>query len=121
MKDEYKKLLLERYPTVIYEQTILDVKDGWFNLINLLCDNISTHCTIENKHCEILKINKVDARSHIEHSSTDDYIKGVISLGEVLMDNSCEKCGSPGKPINVRGTSLIACHKCEDRFFVPIL
>ena len=64
MRDELDKMLCERYPKMFVnryadmKETAMcwgfDIGDGWFNIIDHLCNNIQSHIDWRNSQRELL-------------------------------------------------------------------
>lgn len=114
MREELDKALCEKYPLIFKNRHEPMTKtamcwgfecgDGWYDLIDNLCNNIQHHINWQNNFQEE-KMEQVVAfqvkekfgglRFYVDGG--DDYIHGMISLAESLSHRICEECGNKGK------------------------
>lgn len=114
MREDLDKKLCEKYPLIFKNRHESMTKtamcwgfecgDGWYDLIDVLCNNIQHHVDWYNKYQEE-KMEQVVAfqvkekygglRFYVDGG--DDYILGMISLAESLSHRICEECGAAGK------------------------
>lgn len=144
MREELQKQLYERWPEIFaqkdwsMQQTCMcwgiDCDDGWYNIIDNLCNRIQNHVENENWKIKYKKekgelpadapnypqIQAVQVkekygglRFYINHH--DDYLDGAISMAEAISLDTCEKCGSPGKP-NEEGWIVTLCTPCREEY-----
>ena len=98
--------------------------DGWFWLLDQLCDSIQNHIDSNNKWAkEDKRISQVIASQvkeklgglNFNYSGGDDYIEGMVSMAENMSYDICEFCGSTE---NVGQTSMpwiyTICKDCYD-------
>jgi hypothetical protein len=113
MRSELDKQLCEKYPKIFADrykpmtETAMcwgfDIGDGWYQIIDSLCDQIQHHIDWKNRDGE--KVVQVVATQVKEkfgglrfyHSGGDDTIYGMVSMAESWAANTCEVCGKPGK------------------------
>lgn len=121
MREDLDKALCEKYPLIFKNRHESMTKtamcwgfecgDGWYDLIDVLCNNIQHHINWQNNFQEE-KMEQVVAfqikekfgglRFYVDGG--DDYIHGMISLAESLSHRICEECGNKGK---VRGNGWV--------------
>ena len=76
--------------------------DGWFNIINQLCNNIQHHLNWKNKDGEVVHPVTVDqvkekfGTLRFYYTGGDEYISGLVSMAESMSGVTCESCGKPG-------------------------
>ena len=113
MRSELDKQLCEKYPKIFADrykpmtETAMcwgfDIGDGWYQIIDSLCDQIQHHIDWKNRDGE--KVVQVVATQVKEkfgglrfyHSGGDNTIYGMVSMAESWAANTCEVCGKPGK------------------------
>jgi hypothetical protein len=113
MKEELDKQLCEKYPKIFANRNGdltetcmywgLSVGDGWYDLIDTLCENIQSY--IDNNSSETRVIPQVVADQVKEKFGTlrfytsggDRLIDGMIWFAESMSSRICETCGKPGK------------------------
>lgn len=112
MREELDKQLCEKYPKIFADrhkpitETAMcwgfEHGDGWYELINRLCNNIQSYIDWQNRTEE--KVTQVVADQVKEkygtlrfyYSGGDDYIRGMVSMAESMSGVICEECGKPG-------------------------
>jgi len=152
MKAELQKKLFDKYPKIFVQKDLpmiqtcmcwgIDCGDGWYWLIDNLCDAIQRHCDSRNKGVRIR--NKVRTKGEEEYlkgtdpeeewqveatqvkekfgglrfyiNSGDDEIYGMISFAEHLSYKICEYCGTT-KNVKVRSDGWVRtlCNECEEK------
>ena len=113
MKEELDKQLCEKYPKIFVNRNGdmketcmywgLSVGDGWYDLIDTLCENIQSY--IDNNSSETRVIPQIVADQVKEKFGTlrfytsggDRLIDGMIWFAESMSSRICESCGKPGK------------------------
>jgi hypothetical protein len=136
---EYPKLFVNRHAPMT--ETCMcwgfECGDGWFNIINTLCDNIQSHIDWRNETRELLlkdnpynrpipdEIHQVVVDQVKEKYGTlrfyyhggDDKIAGMVRMAESMSAVTCEKCGNPGY-MSGGGWIVTLCEKHhEERMF----
>lgn len=127
MKKELDELLCQKYPKIFADRNKpmtetamcwgFDCDDGWFNILDKLCDNIQHYIDWRIRQREVLlksnqhtlkipdEVKQVVADQVKEkfgtlsfyYSGGDDYIRGLVSMAESMSGVTCEECGKPGK------------------------
>lgn len=131
MKNELDKKLCEKYPKIFADRNSpmtetamcwgFDCGDGWYNIIDQLCNNIQSHIDWRQKNREwsIKWNNENPAKARpvedlvpqvvatqvkekfgtlrFYYNGGDDTIFGMVSMAESMSAVTCEVCGSPGK------------------------
>jgi hypothetical protein len=131
-KDEY---LVKKYP-LIFRDRYENMKktamcwgfehdDGWFWLLDRLCDAIQDYININNKyrHTDDAMISQVVATQVKEKFGTlrfyyqggDETIHGMVRLAEQMSANICEECGSKENVGCTQGWYKVLCKKCYDK------
>jgi len=131
MKDELDRQLCEKYPKIFADRHApmmetamcwgFEHGDGWYQIIDSLCNNIQHHIDWNNKNFEkgyvqYKQVPQVVATQVKEKFGTlrfyyaggDDYISGLVSMAESWSAVACEECGSPGTQ-NSRGWIKTLC------------
>jgi hypothetical protein len=126
MKEELDKQLCEKYPNIFVNRhgdmrtTAMcwgfECGDGWYNIIDQLCNNIQHHIDWRNKQRKLLlennphnmnipdEVAQVVATQVKEKFGTlrfyyeggDDVIHGIVSMAESMSGVTCDICGNPG-------------------------
>ena len=96
--------------------------DGWFRLLDNLCDYITTMC--KNNGWRIPQAIQIKEKwgclrfytDAFEPESTDS-LEGAIMFTEFLSSVTCEKCGTADKvKLREAGWIHIYCDKCEKQY-----
>ena len=112
MKQELDEYLCKTYPKLFVNRNApmtetcmcwgFDCGDGWFNIINQLCNNIQHHLNWKNKDSEVVPQVVVDqvkekfGTLRFYYHGGDDYVRGLVSMAESMSGVTCEQCGKPG-------------------------
>lgn len=113
MSPDLENKLFERYPHIFRRGegfshiTHLEISDGWFNLIDVLCSTIQSH--IDNlryrsngpAEIDVVSIHATQVKEkwgglRFYVSGGDDFIWGAIANAENMSYRICEVCGKPG-------------------------
>lgn len=131
MKKELDSYLVEKYPKIFInrygdmKKTAMcwgfEHNDGWFWLLDQLCESIQEYIDTNNKYREKDKqISQVVATQVKEKYGTlnfyftggDDYINGMIRMSENMSSNICEFCGSTEEIGTTQGWVYTICKNC---------
>ena len=119
MKQEFDKLLCERYPKMMVnrnknmKETCMcwgfECGDGWFNILDQLMGNIQHHIDWNNKNFEkgykqykevpqvtLDQVKEKFGTLRFYYSGGDDEIRGMVRMAESMSAVTCEECGLPG-------------------------
>lgn len=140
MREELDKQLCEKYPKIFADrhksmtETCMcwgfEHGDGWYNIIDRLCNNIQHHIDwVNGQRARLLENNPHDVKIPEEvtqvvadqvkekfgtlrfyYHGGDEYIHGLVAMAESMSGVTCEVCGEPG---TTGGTGWIhtACKK----------
>ena len=134
------KYLCQKYPKIFVDRNKspmescmhwgLAVDDGWFYLIDALCENIQHHIdnppwVLKNdgsgeyeepkepivKQVVALQVKEKFSGLRFYYSGGDEYIRGMVDLAETLSYNICEECGKMNKEVgrNSKGWIVTTC------------
>ncbi len=122
MKAELEALLCERYPLIFAERNLLTTQirmywgiacsDGWFDLIDTLC-NCLQKSTGSNGAPQVVAVQvkeKFGVLRFYVRPGASEYQRGIISMAEAMSAHLCEQCGKPGQVI-VAGAHLARCQE----------
>jgi hypothetical protein len=108
--------LRQKYPTLFSQLQYIDCQDGWFPLIEDLCEAIQryTRSHVPDELKDQLCFTQIkqkfgELRVHMNH--WNDYIQGAISMAEGYSIRVCEKCGEKGQTYNIRNWITTLCPK----------
>jgi hypothetical protein len=120
MNEALARDLYLKYPKILTQDGVevyLDVDDGWYDILDSLCNQIQDHIDWKNGEGEYAKyktnpnrkedfpVPQLVAEQIKEKFSTlrfyayggDEKIAGMIAMAECFTARVCEVCGSPGK------------------------
>jgi hypothetical protein len=95
--------------------------DGWFNILNQLCQNIQHYIDWKNKDSEVVTQVTVDqvkekfGTLRFYYTGGDDYIRGLVSMAESMSGVTCESCGNPSEVQMNNGWMRSICTPCEEK------
>lgn len=120
MREELDKALVEKYP-LIFKNRYGDMRetamcwgfecgDGWYQILDNLCNNIQSHIDWQNKNFEkgypyyeksvpqvvATQVKEKFGGLRFYYEGGDDHISGMVRMAESWAANSCEECGAPG-------------------------
>lgn len=112
MRKELDKQLCEKYPAIFADrykpmtETAMcwgfECGDGWYNIINQLCQQIQRHLDWVNRKEEVVpqvvasQVKEKFGTLRFYYKGGDDYIMGLTSMAEAMSAVTCETCGKPG-------------------------
>lgn len=97
--------------------------DGWYDLIDTLCDNIQNRITNVNRNkpeeehliCEAVQVKEKFGGLCFYTCGGDDYIDGLVSMAESMSYHICTECSKPSeKQDNNRGWIYTLCESCKE-------
>jgi hypothetical protein len=113
MKQELDEYLCKVYPKIFANrykdmtETAMcwgfDCGDGWFQILNQLCNNIQHHLNWKNEDSEVVaqvvadQVKEKFGTLRFYYTGGDDYISGLVSMAESMSGVTCEECGAPGE------------------------
>lgn len=119
MNEALARDLYLKYPKILvseqYNEVSLDVGDGWYDLLDILCSQIQHHIDwkngtgqyekYKNSRKEGESVPQLTAEQVKEKFGTlrfyayggDEKTAGMIELAEALSGRMCEECGASGK------------------------
>jgi len=124
MKKELEQALFDKYP-LLFAQHSLDMRqtcmcwgittgDGWYNLLDNLCETIQRYITANHKpQVEFTQVKEKFGTLRIYTDGSDDLVHGMIWFAEHLSGTICDVCGKPGE-CNTNGWIACRCKKHKD-------
>jgi len=111
MKKELQQKLCKKYPKIFGENFLFECLDGWFWLIDNLCE-----CIQHNKiDLQATQVKEKFGGLRFYTTPRDDETHGMIELAESMSYNICEKCGSTEDVSSTeKGWVRTRCQKCHD-------
>ena len=119
MRKELGDTLYERYPAIFAEYTQPDAEekgykiwcgDGWFDLINTLCEQLEYWTVLRNapQYVVFNVKEKMGALRFVgRHRSAEQM--GALQMAYALSTRLCEACGAPGRLVVDGGTIMTRC------------
>ncbi len=127
MNDKNTKYLYVKYPEIFRQHTLpmqetcmcwdFCCGDGWFELIDALCNHITSMCKNNDwKIPEALQVKEKYGGLRFYIDGVDyrasETVMGGIEFAEALSYRICESCGRKGEPNN-KGLIRTLCSKCR--------
>jgi hypothetical protein len=129
MKKELQEKLYEKYPSLFAQKDLspkltamcwgLCVGDGWYDLIDKLCFNITAYTEMKQRKGITLDIQVTQVkekygglRFYLNHG--DEYIYGLTSMAEAISYDICTECGNKSSSEEQRGWIYTLCKPCRN-------
>ena len=111
MTPDLDKVLCDRYPKIFAQrhasprETLMcwgfSCDDGWFTLIDRLCDFLQFHLDHNNRDGKIPQIVAVQVKEkfgtlRFYYQGGNDYMRGAVAFAESMSSRICEITGEPG-------------------------
>ena len=114
--NKYPKLFIKNKPaTKPFDQWGIECWDGWFNILDNLCEYIQNY--INNNKYEQIRFTQIKQKLstlRIYHEPYNEKIQPAINYAEFLSSKVCEKCGAlENVSRNSKGYILTLCDKCR--------
>lgn len=113
MTPALKAQLLAKYPRLLGHPPTLELGDGWYHLIDALCDALQRE-TDQGRAGQLVfldlreKYGLLDPWPGGEPGSCTERQLGMIEMAETLSQTICDVCGAPGK-LNETGWYRVRC------------
>lgn len=131
MSPEKEKILFEKYPKIFKKEDAsgfcgFECYDGWFELLDTLCNKIQSHIDWRTKNIQdlaaahdlqvvALQVKEKIGGLRFYAGGGDDVTDAFISFAETMSQKICETCGNPGKQQGDRGWIHVACDPCFEK------
>jgi hypothetical protein len=95
--------------------------NGWFNILNQLCQNIQHHLDWKNRDGQVVPQVTVDqvkekfGTLRFYYTGGDDYISGLVSMAESMSGVTCESCGNIAESGSNGGWVRTICTPCDEQ------
>lgn len=112
MKRELDELLCKKYPKMFVDRNKsmqetamcwgFACGDGWFDLIDELCDSIQSYIDNNSRQDRIIpqviveQVKEKLGTLRFYYEGGDELIQGMVWFAESMSSRICEKCGNPG-------------------------
>jgi len=133
MKAELQQQLYEKYPNIFRQKDLdktvtamcwgISCGDGWYDLIDTLCENIQNRVINVNRNkseeehliCEAVQVKEKFGGLCFYTYGGDDYIDGLVSMAEAMSYHICTECSKPSaKQDSNRGWIYTLCDSCKE-------
>ena len=133
MKAELQQKLYEKYPNIFRQKDLdktvtamcwgISCGDGWYDLIDTLCENIQNRIVNANRGkpeeehlvCEAVQVKEKFGGLCFYTYGGDEYIDGLVSMAESMSYHICTECSKPSeRQDNNRGWIYTLCENCKD-------
>ena len=126
MKTELQEKLYKKYPKLFVQHTEspkatcmcwgFECGDGWYWLIDQLCDSIQNYIDANKKEqTEVVQVKEKFGTLNFYTYNSDDLIQGMIWLAESISANICEACGSTEEVTQSEGWIKTRCKNCLEK------
>lgn len=125
MREELEKKLVEKYPKIFSQKGLppnqslmcfgFECGDGWFGLLDALCECIQHYVDEGNYHqVEATQVKEKYGTLRFYINGGDDYIWDVVEKAEIASGMVCEQCGRAGV-LRGKGWLFTMCDLCWDK------
>jgi len=107
MRKELEQKLYEKYPKIFIEKDLspqescmsygLSFSDGWYDIVDQLCENIQRHCDENDIQVVCVQAKEKFGSLSFYISEYNDYLCKVVNEAWIASSKTCEYCGSQGK------------------------
>lgn len=109
MKKELNELLHQRYPLIFSNSPGVACGDGWFDLLDALCQSVQSQTDDYNAPQVVVTQAKEklgQLRFYTRDASAEQ--RGMVRLAEAMSSRICDQCGRPGALL-VAGALMARC------------
>jgi hypothetical protein len=127
MNIDLDKKLVAKYPKLfVYRNTDnqmtgmyrgFECGDGWFWLIDKLCETIQSHIDLQPEKVPQVSVNLVKQKFgelRFYYDGGDNYIRGMVQLASQMSTGICEKCGAIENTGQTTGWIQTLCENCAN-------
>lgn len=123
MNKELQNKLFKKYPKIFRQKDLpmtetcmcwgIETGDGWYKLIDIICGMLQFHID-NNDHPQIeaTQVKEKFGTLRFYFTGGDDYLHGIIAMGEFMSCEICEYCGSNIKVSQTKGWISTLCERC---------
>lgn len=112
--DKYAQLY-EKYPVIFQRVKYVECGQGWFNLLDTLCDFITGQ--VKYSGCDPVVVTQIKEKFgglRFYYTGGNERIAGAALFAERLSEVICETCGAPGTIDADSGWLRCRCDNCKD-------
>ncbi|MGB8022204.1 MAG: hypothetical protein WCF04_13325 [Candidatus Nanopelagicales bacterium] len=115
MKSDLTNALWTKYPLIFPQRVGFSCNDGWYNLIDVLCERVQAR--VDAGNCEQVEATQVKEKYgglRFYCDGADNAVLAFIDFAEAMSERMCEICGAPGAPNNTGWIqTLCDAHRAE--------
>jgi len=126
MNPENTKKLYDKYPKIFIQKDLtiqqscmpwgFECGDGWYWLIDQLCDCIQSYIDSNNIYqVEATQVKEKYGTLSFYYHGGDNTTSGMIWLAECMSGSICEECGSIEAVTQTEGWIKTRCKNCLDK------
>ena len=138
MNETLQEVLKLSFPKIIPRDLDIACGDGWYDLLEALCENIQAHVNMDNSRRKsqlsrrpvqlvpssnpMLEVKAEQVKTkfgvlRFYHSSDDPFVGGLVSMAEAMSTRICELCGKKGSALAHGGRVVysVRCEKCRQK------
>jgi len=125
MTNNLQETLFNKYPKLFREKDLppsqtcmcwgIECGDGWFNIIDVLCEEINRHCEGNDMDVIITQVKEKYGGLRFYYNGGDNTVDDLVSFAESLSERTCEICGSSGKLGQTNGWYRTTCEGCNEK------
>lgn len=123
MTPENTKKLYDKYPKLFFQKDLsmketcmcwgFECGDGWYWLIDQLCDCIQSYIDANHKEqVEVVQVKEKFGGLDFNVYGADEMAHGMIWLSNSMSYSICESCGSTEKVSQTKGWIKTRCERC---------
>lgn len=124
MKKELQDKIFDKYPKIFRQKDLpmtqtamcwgLDCGDGWYKIIDRLCDTIQSYIDNNGKpQVEATQVKEKFGTLSFYVENTNEFIYGMIALAENMSRYTCEECGDKGELYEKNHWWRVRCEVCK--------
>jgi hypothetical protein len=118
--------LFTKYPKLFVQKDLdmtktcmcwgIECGDGWFELIDKVCNDIQTYID-ENKlqQAEAVQVKEKFGTLRFYLHGSDEYIENLVAEAEIKSGTICEICGAPAETKQINSYLSTLCDKCTNK------
>jgi hypothetical protein len=125
MTNDLQETLFNKYPKLFREKDLppsqtcmcwgFECGDGWFNILDVLCEKINKHCEKNDIDVTVAQVKEKFGGLRFYYNGGDYTVDDLVSFAESLSERTCEICGSPGKMGQTNGWYRTTCEGCNEK------
>ena len=127
MKKDLQDILFIKYPKIFRQKYLsmkktamcwgIDCDDGWFWLIDNLCECIQNYISLnkETPQIEATQVKQKYGGLRFYFEPYDETISNIIMFADYLSYKICEECGSIEDVQQTKGYIQSLCKKCREK------